>query len=461
MMRVHRARIAEVSAPTFDAKTEEETVSLVSLLEDENGKVLGRLRVALRFGYLMQDIRSSGWWQSDTGFLVDRSGGVLARTPGAPVDRKRLGETRDPLERALLEEMKSKSSGTILGPGHPPEHAGGFTTLQQAPWALVLFAPAERVLAAIFTFRNYFFVAGVLVIALVLLLIRMVGGNMVRAIREVAEAAERVARGAYGEPLPVKTRDEIGQLVQSFNTMILGLKERDFISDTFGRYVDQEVARELMRRPEAGRLGGEKRQVAILMSDLREFTPLAETRSPDLVLRILNRHFSRIIATIQKHRGIIVDFFGDAVLVFFDPLEGPVLPAIHQAIRCALEMQSVMEIFNGENRADGLPELRMGIGVHVGEVVVGNIGSETRAKYGIVGSAVNLTQRIQSYAGGGEVVVTEAIHGVAKDHLQITRQLEAQLKGIQGNVTLYVLQGSTEFNGDEPGINLHYPRMNP
>jgi class 3 adenylate cyclase len=264
---------------------------------------------------------------------------------------------------------------------------------------------------------------------------------MVRSVGQISRAAEQVAGGKYGDPLSVKTRDEIGQLTQSFNTMVQGLKERDFISNTFGRYVDQEIARELMRRPEASRLGGEKREVAILMSDLRDFTPLSETLSPDVTIRMLNRYFSRIIETIQKHQGIIVDFFGDALLVFFDPLEGPIVPVINRSIDCALEMQRIMEIFNAENRAEDLPELKMGIGVNAGEVVVGNIGSETRAKYGIVGSAVNVTQRIQSEAEGGEVVISESVYSAARDQVTIKKSFEAQLKGIQGNVKLYVVVG--------------------
>ncbi len=99
-----------------------------------------------------------------------------------------------------------------------------------------------------------------------------------------------------------------------------------------------------------------------------------------------------------------------------------------------------MQTSNAENRAEGLPELRMGIGVHAGEVVVGNIGSESRAKYGIVGSPVNMTQRIQSHAEASEVVVTERIRGLMGDRLQIKRQFETQLKGIQERVTLYVIE---------------------
>jgi len=444
MMRFHHASISEVTAPVYDAQAGEETVSLISNLEDENGKKVGELKVTMRFDYLMQDIRALGWWQSDMAYLVDASGRYLAKSEATKKAHVRLGETSDPLELAILEQMQEKPFGTILGPGHPPEKVGGFYRIEHAPWTMVLFAPGEKILAPIIKFRFYYALAGSLCIALILLLIRLVGGKMVRSIGEISKAAEQVTSGKYGDPLPVKTRDEIGQLTRSFNTMVNGLKERDFISNTFGRYVDQEIARELMRRPEASRLGGEKRAVAILMSDLRGFTPLSETLSPDVTIRMLNRYFARIIETIQKHQGIIVDFFGDALLVFFDPLEGPVAPVIDSSVKCALEMQRVMEIFNAESRAEHLPELKMGIGLNAGEVVVGNIGSETRAKYGIVGSAVNMTQRVQSKANGGEVVVSESIYSSVRDRLVVKKSFEAQLKGIEGSAKLYVVDGFRE-----------------
>jgi class 3 adenylate cyclase len=444
MMRFHRARISEVTSPVYDAQAGEKTVSLISALEDEDGTKVGELKVTMRFEYLMQDIQALGWWQSDLAYLVDNSGRYLAKSKATIEGRKRLGETDDSLELAILEEMQEKPFGTILGPGHPPEKVGGFYRIEHAPWTMVIFAPGKKILAPIIKFRFYYAIAGTLCIALILLLIRYMGGKMVRSIGRISRAAEKVAGGDYGEPLPVKTSDEIGHLAESFNTMVEGLKERDFISNTFGRYVDQGIARELMQRPEATRLGGEKREVAILMSDLRDFTPLSERLSPDVTIRVLNRYFSRIIETIRKHQGIVVDFFGDALLVFFDPLEGPVVPVINQSISCALDMQRMMEIFNAENRAEDLPELKMGIGLNAGEVVVGNIGSETRAKYGIVGSAVNVTQRIQSEAGGGEVVISEPVYRAAKDRLTIKRSFEAQLKGIQGSVKLYSVEDTRD-----------------
>ena len=261
---------------------------------------------------------------------------------------------------------------------------------------------------------------------------------VVTAIRRIAAKAYQVAQGDYGEPLPVTSRDEIGQLTLSFNDMVAGLKERDFISNTFGRYVDPDIARELLSRPEASRMGGEKREVVILFADIRGFTPLAETLSPEATIHLVNRHFARMIEVIQAHRGIIVDFLGDAILAFFDPLDGPMEPVVQRAISCALKLQTAME---AENLAEpGYPALHMGIGLHAGEVVVGNIGSESRAKYGIIGSAVNLTHRIQGQAQGGEVVVSEMVFHHCEETLAVKRTFQTKLKGIAQPVMLYVVE---------------------
>jgi class 3 adenylate cyclase len=263
---------------------------------------------------------------------------------------------------------------------------------------------------------------------------------MVRQIRKISDAAKQVTNGEYIQPLTITTADEIGQLKSSFNTMITGLKERDFIRDTFGRYVNKEFARELLKRPEASRLGGEKRQVAVLMADIRGFTPISEILKPEETIRILNHYFSHMITIIRKLNGIIVDFYGDGVLVFFDPLDGPIKTVAQQAIYCGLEMQKEMERFNAKMKTKNLPEMQIGIGVNVGDVIVGNIGSEIRAKYGIVGSAVNITQRIQAEAKGREVIISDSTYELVKKDLKIKRSFSTRLKGVNGKVNLHVVE---------------------
>jgi len=441
MTRFNRGNISEVTSPRYDAQAGEETVSLVSDLKNESGLTVGRLKVSVRFEHLLQDIKKLGWWQSDMACLVDTSGNYLAHTESYMRGRHHLGEVKDPFELSVLKGMKEAHDGTVLGPGRPPHIVGGFCRLNSAPWVLLLFAPGEKVLGPMIKFRLYFGVAGLISILFILVLIRFISGRMVRTIKEISRAAEEVARGNYGHPLQVKTGDEIGQLMISFNKMVEGLKERDFIGNTFGRYMDQEIAKELLSRPEAIRLGGEKREVAILMSDIRDFTPLSESLSPEGTIRVINRYFSHMIEVIQKHRGIIVDFFGDSILAFFDPLENPVEPSTRQAVRCGLDMQESMKRFNVEMEAEGLSEFQMGIGINVGAAVVGNIGSEVRAKYGIVGSAVNITNRIQAESKGGQVLVSESVYRYLEQELGVKSSFEVLLKGVKERVTLFEIEG--------------------
>lgn len=439
MMRFHRARFLKVTPPVLNAETGQETVSILSQFKDDSGSVVGSLRVMVAFQYLISGIKSLAWWQTDQACLVDANGRYLAHSESIMKGRKRFGETDDPFELALLKDISTKPYGTLLGPGKPPDQVGGFYRLSQAPWTIVMFAPGKKVLAPIIRFRNIYFAGGVIAILCVLSLNQTVVGKMARSFTAISSAAKDVARGRYGKPLPVYGHDEIAQLTRSFNTMVDGLKERDFVTQTFGRYVDAEIARKLMQLPEASRLGGEKREVSILMSDIRGFTPMAEKMSPDRIIYFLNRYFSRLIEVIHSHQGIIVDFFGDGVLVFFDSMGSPVAPVIRQSVLCAFDMQEAMERFNGEMTAEGFFEFQTGIGINAGEVVVGNIGSETRAKYGIVGSPVNMTQRIQSQARGGEVVVSHSVYRFIEDagEIKITRSFTAALKGVSGDTKLY------------------------
>ena len=443
MMRFHRAKPFEVTSPSYDAQKGQETVNLISQLKDESDRVVGTLEVTVRFDYLLEGVKNFGWWQTEQACLIDEAGKYLCHTKLVMKNGGFFGETDAPFERTLLKAIKEKPYGTVLGPGTPPETVGGFYRLRNAPWTVVLFAEGDKVLAPIIRFRNYYFAGGALAILVILLFIRSVTGRMVGSFTVISKTAGRVAKGDYSEPLPVRGGDEIAQLTQSFNTMMEGLKERDFIANTFGRYVDHGIAEELLKRPEASRLGGQKREVAILMSDIRGFTPLSETLPPEKIIDLLNRYFSRLIGIIETYQGIIVDFFGDAILIFFDPFDEPVSPVVQRAVQCAFAMQDGMREFNGEMHSENLPSLQMGIGVNAGEVVVGNIGSESRAKYGIVGSPVNLTQRIQSVAEAGEVIVSDAVYRYVQKEVKVARKFRTTLKGVQEETTLYAAEAST------------------
>src|SRR5262249_45099867 len=161
----------------------------------------------------------------------------------------------------------------------------------------------------------------------------------------------------------------------------LELRNR-FIRATFGRYLSDEVVASLLESSEGLDLGGEKRTATLLMSDLRGFTPLSERLAPEQVLTITNRYLSAMVDVILRYQGTINEFVGDAILVIFGaPISRE--DDAQRAVACAIAMQQAMTSVNEQNRRAGLPEVEMGIGVHTGDVVVGNIGSHKRTKYGV------------------------------------------------------------------------------
>jgi sigma-B regulation protein RsbU (phosphoserine phosphatase) len=242
MRRLHGAKTAEITSPRYDSLIKNKTVSLISLLVDKSGQTIGQFEVVLRFDSLIADIIDSGWWQSNKAFLVDNDGNILTGT--VPQERKALVDNNDPVELKTLNALKAEPFGTIRGPGHPPTEVGGFYRLQEAPWSLVMIAPGKKILAPIVKFRLYYFISGAAFIVLILLLIRFVTGRTVSSIKDISRAAERIAAGDFDKPLPVKTRDEVGELTRSFNTMMRQLEERMRIKQALD--VAKEVQQNLL-----------------------------------------------------------------------------------------------------------------------------------------------------------------------------------------------------------------------
>jgi len=442
MMRFHHGELSKITKPRYDADAGYETVKVISSLINSSNQTVGKLEIVLSFDYLIKDIINLGWWQSDMACIVDQSGEYIMHTNVMMKDRQLLGETNNAIELMVLEEMKSRPYGTVKSAGHPPKTVAGFYSLEQAPWKIVVFAPGEKIFQPIVRYRNTFALGTLLIVLIILLLIRSHVSTIVQKIKSLSKSARQVANGEYGRPIKAESYDEIGQLVRSYNSMVEGLKERDLIRNTFGRYIDSDFAKELLNRPDAGKLGGQKRKVVIMMTDIRGFTPTVEKLSPEKTIYMLNHYLSHMIRVIQKHKGIIVDFVGDAILVFFEPMNDSLVSTVKNCIQCAFSMHNEMNLFNQEMTKEGLPELKMGIGINVGEVVVGNIGSKERAKYGIVGSAVNLTQRIQERAKGEEIVISDAVYKYVKDSLGLGKTFQAELKGINAPITLHTITGN-------------------
>jgi len=217
----------------------------------------------------------------------------------------------------------------------------------------------------------------------------------------------------------------------------------EFLRKVFGQYVTNEVAEAALRSDGPLTLGGERKQVTVLMADLRGFTPMSEILTPEEVVDALNVFLGAMTDIVMKHGGSIDNFIGDALMAVFGvPVSKPDDTA--RAVACAIEMQNAMVHVNSEIGGRGLPDLNMGIGLSTGEAVAGNIGSQMRLKYSVIGSTVNLSARIEAMAGAGQIFASKRTHDEVADQVASSGHLNVQLKGMSGPVPIYELIGIGE-----------------
>jgi class 3 adenylate cyclase len=262
-----------------------------------------------------------------------------------------------------------------------------------------------------------------------LLLAFLITRALVRPVRELVAGTLAVQGGNLNVNLKVQSTDEIGSLTSSFNQMIGGLKQKEVIQNTFGKYVDPRIVKNLIEN-EGFAQQGEKRVMTVFFSDIKGFTSICEKLPPDELVRFLNRYFTLMSGPIRAENGIIDKYIGDSIMAFWGPPF--VEPALHPlaACRAAVAQMKLMDEFRRElpSLATSLPpalEVNMRIGISTGEVTVGNIGSDASKGYTVVGDTVNLAARLES-AGkqyGTNIIISEETWAHARDGLD-TRELD-------------------------------------
>ena len=239
----------------------------------------------------------------------------------------------------------------------------------------------------------------------------------------------------------VSTHVKIRRTVRKMEQLAQQLQIRNaFIRKTLGRYVSDEIATDLLENPESFEAKGGRRNVSILLADLRGFSTLVESIEPVDVIRLLNNFLAAMTEVIQSRGGTIDEFIGDAVLAFFGAPKSSE-DDVRQAVTCALEMQHAMAGVNSRNQEMGLPAVELGIGIATGPVIVGTIGSERRSKYGAVGSAVNLAARIESYTLGGELLVCSDTLEQAGPGVRVAESREVRPKGFEDPIQIHYVVG--------------------
>ncbi len=283
--------------------------------------------------------------------------------------------------------------------------------------------------------RTQTLLIGLIGFAISLLAISLLTAILIQRIKELNKATKEVTVGKFNQ-LPVKGRDEVAELTQSFNEMTVAVKERLMMS----RYVSSSTIEQIRQKQlDELELGGSRSELCLFFSDVRGFTTFSEQNTPDDVVRYLNQLLNLQVEIIKKHRGDIDKFVGDEVMAVFRGEQKE-----ERAVQAAIEIQQAMIALGKRERV--FETLQIGIGINTGIVVVGNIGSRDRMDHTAIGDAVNTAARLCSNAKAGEILISETV----KEHLlqrdfEFSEPFTLPLKGKQAALNLYRVLYQTEI----------------
>ncbi len=262
---------------------------------------------------------------------------------------------------------------------------------------------------------------------------RQYSRNIRRMFELQLESFGAVEKGNYDTFVPVINHDEFGIIANQTNKMIVNLKQKARIEKALGKYMSPMVAEAILHNEQETRLGGRELNLAILFTDLRDFTPMSEKCSAQDVVSILNEYFTLVVGAVHKHGGVLDKFIGDSAMAVFGLDKED---AQENAVLAALEIQSKLAGLNEKLSEHNLPQIRNGIGIHWGTVIAGNIGSEERLEYTVVGDAVNTSARLENLTK--KLPSAVAISGAIYE--RIAPELQMKFTYLQS----HILKGKTQ-----------------
>ena len=211
--------------------------------------------------------------------------------------------------------------------------------------------------------------------------------------------------------------------------MDVAVEERRVIKDMFARYMSADVLKNLMASPEQIQLGGDRKDATIFFADIRGYTSFSEGKEPEYVIEVLNEYFSEAVEIVIKYNGYIDKFIGDCIMAAWGvPVVNPDKDAI-SGVSCAVEIQELVKSKNRKFFKGNASHLKVGIGMHSGPLISGNLGSSRRMDYSVIGDTVNIAARLEGVAGAGEVIITEQTRDLIGDRFKLRELTPVKVKG--------------------------------
>ena len=279
--------------------------------------------------------------------------------------------------------------------------------------------------------------------------------SLTSPIERLVDMATEVAAGNFEVQSNVSSKDEVGALGSAFDEMVVGLQERDKVKNVLNKFHGSAVTEDLLKGDLA--LGGSRKDVTVFFSDIRDFTKFSEGHTPEEVVEMLNEYFAIMVSIINQHGGVVDKFIGDAIMAIWGAPEPSDRDAFN-AVRACLEMRKQLEVLNHKRVERGQVPIKIGIGIHTGKAIAGNIGSDERMEYTVIGDSVNTAARIEAStkAFGTDLLISGETMEIIQDEFLIEQAGQVEVKGKSQPLTLNKVRGYVDENGQEVRIQTEW-----
>ncbi len=400
---------------------------------------------------------SFGGSSASTSYVINSRGDVLIH-PDFETMRLNANFSDSPL---IIQMRKNNDENRqiLYTDSDGKEYFGAYQKLELGDLGVITTVQSELIFENVraTTKRNIYLTLAVLFVSIIFVWFWSL--SMSRPLKKLTVASAQIEEGDYDVRLKPRGHDEISVLTQSFGRMSAGLAERERLKDTFGRFINKDIAEKAARGELA--LGGETKTCTVFFSDIRSFTAISEKLEPFEVVEFLNQYMTRMVACVNQTKGVVDKFIGDAVMaVWGAPVTSgdPALDAL-RCVRAALMMRASLREFNVGRGGDKKPIIRIGCGINTGPVIAGQIGSNERMEYTVIGDTVNFASRTESLNKPlhTDILLTENTYELIKDYVLVEQMPSVTVKGKAKPVHMYAVI-NMPYAEDIPGAGKDGPK---
>ena len=400
-----------------------------------DGSILSILVCYMKLDRLLQAFQTRDIFET---FMVDNQGDIIAHPEG-----KIVLSHGNYLNLPIVEEMiKSKldNGQKRYKDADGVYRLGSFKKIGFGGLGVIATVSEEKAFESVYQIQRRNILIMIIVLNLAILIVYFFSKTITNPITRLLGATKEIEKGNFRVDIVPTSGDEIGELTTSFVAMGRGLEEREKLKETFGKFVNKEIAEQVLKGEI--KLGGERKIATVFFSDIRQFTAISEKLEPEEVVEFLNQYMTRMVNCINVTRGVVDKYIGDAIMaVWGTPISYG--NDAENAVNGALMMRNELMGFNRGRGGDKKPVINIGCGINTGFVLAGQIGSEERMEYTVIGDTVNLASRIEQLNKpfGTDILISQDTYNIVKDIFRVEAMQKIRIKGKSEPQQIYVVLG--------------------